>query len=440
MDEKEYRELLEKVRQKMVSSFSRAVGSFDSAAEENKIRDIIRSVIRETVGMDPTEALVARIFNDTARYGRLTEWLERDDIEEINVNAWDNTVIHFTDGRTEMRKDMFLSPEQAEDVIRKLLRERSGSLLDNSSSIAYAHLGATTRIAAVHSSLLREGSGAAASIRFVHKAKMNRRTLLGTTATEDMLFLLENLFRYGISICISGKTYSGKTNTAGYILNSLPSSCRIVTLEEVIREVDLTHDLEGNERNAVQLTTKESDDASARVTLAELFRASLRLNPSHIFVGEMRSEEAWNAQEASRSDHAVITTIHSKSAESAYLRMVTLAKQAYDFDDAFLLELMAEAFPIVVYQKRLENGRRVLMEVSECTGFDRNRGLSISSLYRFEVTRNSFDAEGNPVVEGHFEQTGTISRKLQSDLRQNGCPADVLKRLTEGGEPLCLVS
>lgn len=248
-----------------------------------------------------------------------------------------------------------------------------------------------------------------------------------------MLYLLENLLRYGTSICIAGKTFSGKTNTAGYLLSTLPPEKRIVSIEEIVREVDLTKTASGFPRNVVQLATKDSDDGQVRVTLADLFRATLRLNPDYIFVGEMRSEEAWNAQEAARTDHAVITTIHAKSAASAYTRMVTLAKQAYDFSDGFLLGIMTEAFPIAVYQRRLENGRRVIAGITECLGC-RGGAPILNELWRFAVDRNDTAADGAPIVEGHFEKLNDISQKLRSELLGNGMPDLTLERILNGGD------
>ena len=85
-----------------------------------------------------------------------------------------------------------------------------------------------------------------------------------------------------------------------------------------------------------------------------------------VCVGEMRSSEAYSAQEAARTGHTVLTTIHSNSCESTYRRMVTLCKRKYDISDETLMSLVTEAFPIIVFSKQLEDRKRKVMEIMEC--------------------------------------------------------------------------
>lgn len=431
----DYIRLLQGVQDYLATNFA---GAVDGGAEQS-VKTIIRRYLTEqgqAFGVRPDdEALCRRLYNDTAGYGCITDYLNRDDIEEININAFDSVYIHYTTGTTERLQQHFLSAEQAANAIKKLLRDQSKAVLDNAKPISFAHLNSDTRITAIHQSLLPENTGAAASIRFVQKAKQSRQTMLDGTATREMLLLLETLLRYGTSIAISGKTSSGKTNTAAYLLASLPDSCRIVSIEEGVREVDLVRrgDTRRPARNVVQLSTKDSEDEASAVTLADLFRVTLRLHPSCIFVGEMRSVEAWQAQEAARTDHAVITTIHARSSTAAYLRMVTLAKQAYDFSDDFLLKLMTEAFPIIVYQKQLEDGRRVIMQISECLGYEHSE-LKSQVLWQYTIDSNTMTADGKTEVRGHFEQKNRISTRLEEELRQNGCPDVILRAILKKEE------
>lgn len=52
----------------------------------------------------------------------------------------------------------------------------------------------------------------------------------------------------------------------------------------------------------------------------------------------------------------MVTTIHSNSSESTYRRMMTLAKRKYNMADDILMQIMVEAYPIVVFTKQLEDG------------------------------------------------------------------------------------
>ena len=77
---------------------------------------------------------------------------------------------------------------------------------------------------------------------------------------------------------------------------------------------------------------------------------ALRFNPEIICVGEMRSYEAYTAQEAARTGHTVLTTIHSNSCEATYRRMCTLCKRKYDIKDETLMALVTSISHYCLYE------------------------------------------------------------------------------------------
>ena len=108
----------------------------------------------------------------------------------------------------------------------------------------------------------------------------------------------------------------------------------------------------------------------------------LRKHPNVIGVGEMRSAaESLSAAESSRTGHTVCTTIHSNSCNSTYRRMMTLAKRKYNMDDSILMQIMVEAYPIIVFTKQLEDRSRKIMEIIE--GEDYRDGRLIAHSLHF---------------------------------------------------------
>ena len=104
---------------------------------------------------------------------------------------------------------------------------------------------------------------------------------------------------------------------------------------------------------------------------------------------------------------------------STYRRMMTLAKRKYSMDDAVLMEIMVEAYPIVVFTKQLEDRSRKIMEILE--GEDYRDGQLIShTLYKFEVEDNVTDEKGEIHVVGHHRKVGLISDTLKKRLLDNG--------------------
>lgn len=365
--------------------------------------------------------LVDKLYKDMAEFSFITDWIENADkykIEEININSWDDIEI-IADGVKSKTKERFNDPQHAVDVIRRMLQV-SNNVIDDGNPTALGSLAKNIRISALKSPILDEDVGIAASIRIVGAKSLSREKLSEATATGKMLEFLSSALRYGISICIAGNTGSGKTSTAGWLLSTIPDNKRIYTIEEGSREFDLIRrNADGSVRNSVIHTiTKTTVDGLNDVTQEDLLDFSLRFDPDIICVGEMRSREAFAAQEASRTGHTVITTIHSKTAVGAYMRMTTLAKRAYEFSDETLMKLMVEAFPIIVYQRQLEDHSRKITEIIEGEGYQ-NGNVVYRTLFRYVVDENIIEDDKTTVL-GHFDEPSGISDRLRSEFLRNG--------------------
>ena len=158
-----------------------------------------------------------------------------------------------------------------------------------------------------------------------------------------------------------------------------------------------------------------------------LLDMALRYHPDIICVGEMRSAEAYAAQEAARTGHGVLTTIHSNSSQATWRRMVTLCKRKHEMADDTLMDLVTEAFPIVVFAKQLEDKSRKIMEIMECeilpTGERR-----YNTLYHFKIEENRLE-DGKYRIKGRHEAVNPISESLQKRFIDNGMPQEVLTQL-----------
>ncbi len=385
-------------------------------------------------GLTQTE-LIDKLYSEMAEFSFLTKYIFGSGIEEVNINSWDNIVVQYSNGQNVKLDEKFESPEHAINIIRRMLHV-SGMVLDNTSPAILGHLSKNIRIAVLKTPLVDEDVGVAASIRIVNSQKLKKEDFIRSgTATEEMMDLLSTLVRYGVSTTVAGATSSGKTTLTGWLLSTIPYDKRILTIENGSRELDLVkRDENGNVLNEVIHTkTKESDDKKKSITQDDLLDMSLRFNPCYIVVGEMRDSEADAAQEAARTGHTVITTIHSNSCESTWHRMMTLCKRKPQHsDDNSIFNLVTEAFPIVVYAKQLENKQRRIMEIMECE-IKPNGKREFHSLYRYTITENRIE-NGKYVINGYHEKCANISPSLQRRLLENGMPIGEMKKLLEGGK------
>ena len=124
-----------------------------------------------------TKALIERLFVEMAEYSILTKYLSDPDLEEVNINGWDDIALTHLDGSIEKADEHFFSPGHAIDVVKKLL-QHSGMIIDNADPIAQGHLPNNTRITALKEPIVDADRGIAVSIRMLHPSRVDRANLL----------------------------------------------------------------------------------------------------------------------------------------------------------------------------------------------------------------------------------------------------------------------
>ena len=426
-----FSDVLKEVQEYISSKYSTLMVEGGSEEVKQQVKRYITKYIcdyRITVKGKTQEQLIDDLYTEMAEFSFLTKYIFGTGIEEIDINSWRDIEIQYNDGRCEKLEEHFESPEHAVNVIRRMLHV-SGMVLDNASPAVLGHLSKNIRIAVLKTPLVDEDVGIAASIRIVNPQSLKKENFVdGGTATGEMLDFLAECLRYGISICVAGATSSGKTTLAGWLLTTIPDGKRIFTIENGSRELALVREKDGKVTNSVIHTlTRYSENEKQNIDQDMLLDMALRFNPEIICVGEMRSSEAYTAQESARTGHTVLTTIHSNSCESTYSRMRTLCKRKYDMDDEVLMDLVTEAFPIVVFAKQLEDKSRKIMEIMECeilpTGERR-----YNTLYHFKIEENRLE-DGKYRIKGRHEAVNPISESLQKRFIDNGMPQEVLTQL-----------
>jgi general secretion pathway protein E len=124
-------------------------------------------------------------------------------------------------------------------------------------------------------------------------------------------------FPYGL-VLLSGPTGSGKTTTLYSSVNRLNHDERnIITIEDPV-------EYRFNDINQVQVNT------AAGITFASGLRATMRLDPDVILVGEIRDREtAEIAIQASLTGHLVLSSIHANNTVGAIFRLLDLGIEPF---------------------------------------------------------------------------------------------------------------
>ena len=367
------------------------------------------------VGGMSAQVLADRLYGDMAGFGFLDKYIADPDIEEINGNSWRDIEIVTRSG-WHKAPERFLSPQHAEDTLRKMVR-LGGLVLDGTSPTVDSYITQGIRISAMIPPITDRRSGAVFSIRRQRMAKVTKQQLVEwRTATPEMLDFLVLCINHGVSVGFAGKTGSGKTTDIAFLLNAANKNSRIYTIEET-RELDLfSTDDQGNAQNRVIHTCiRPSDMESADVDMNDLLRKAMRFSPDIIAVAEMRGAEAMTAQEAARTGHVVVTSLHANSARKAYGRILSMCQMSgTNISTNILIGFVAEAFPIMVFKRQFPDGTRRIMEIVEATGV-RDGVVQARTLFRFE--------------DGQFVQMDGISDSLAMTLLENGAPAASVGRV-----------
>lgn len=377
------------------------------------------------------DGLISRLYSEMVEYSILTPYLGSPDLDEININSWDDVVLTFSDGRMEKTPEHFRDPQHAVDIVKRLLHH-SGMIIDNATPIAQGHLPNNTRITAIKNPVVDEECGISVSIRLLHPQRIDRQCLIDSgMATEEIISFLEMCIRYGISVVVAGRTSSGKTTLLNALLSSIPDDKRIYTIESGARELFLVKRNRFGEvqNNVVHTLSRPSENQAYNITQENLVVAALRFDPDIVVVGEIRDAEANSAVEASLTGHTVVTTVHSGPAEAAHGRISLLCQRRFQLGMEVSLAQSRQAFPVVVFAHKCEDNSRKVMDVSECFVSPEGK-TEYRCLYRYNITENLCE-NGKYTINGHFEKVNAPSEHLRTQLTRSGVPLEILKRFTE---------
>lgn len=376
-------------------------------------------------GYTPAQ-VIDLIYREMCEYSILTPYLGSPDLEEINVNGWDDIALTMLDGSIVKLDEHFQSPQHAVDIIKRLLHH-SGMIIDNATPMAQGHLPNNTRITALKEPIVDAERGVSVSIRLLHPARVNLQNLIETGfATPEMVAFLCMCIRYGVPFVVAGATSSGKTTLLNAIMTSIPDNKRVFTIESGSRELSLVRrDAQGNVvNNVVHTLSRPSDNPAYDITQEDLVVASLRFNPDVVCVGEMRDVECYSAVEASLTGHTVVSTVHAGPGPAAHMRIALLCQKRFPIDFSTSLVQAGQAFPLVVYAHKLENNQRRIMDISECI-ITPSGEREYRCLYDFRITKNTVE-NGEFVVDGQFGKPNVMSESLKRRLIQYGVPQDEL--------------
>ena len=131
------------------------------------------------------------------------------------------------------------------------------------------------------------------------------------------------------------------------------------------------------------------------------------------------------AQEAARTGHTVITSLHANSARMAYKRILSMCQMSdTKITTHVLMGMVIEGFPIMVFKKQMPDGKRRIMEIVEATG-SWDGDVQANTLFRYSI---------HPDCRGEFVRVNGISEQLADLMLENGANPALVEHFRQGPE------
>jgi len=374
----------------------------------------IRSLITDLMNQQATplstterRLIIDEILNEIFGLGPLEPLLADTSINDILVNTFDQVFVE-RDGRLERSSVTFKDDYHLMQIIDRIV-SRVGRRIDESSPMVDARLPDGSRVNAIIPPLSIDGPHL--SIRKFRKDALSGEDLLRYgSLTAPILELLSGCVKSRLNVLISGGTGAGKTTLLNVLSCFIPSTERIVTIEDSA-ELQLRQD------HVVRLETRPPNiEGEGQITQRQLVINSLRMRPDRIVVGEVRSGEAIDMLQAMNTGHdGSLTTIHANTPRDALARLETMVAMAgFQLPPRAVKEQIASAVNVVVQVARHSDGTRRVTSLSEIVGMEENV-ITMQEIFNFE--KLGIDERGR--VLGRFRPTG-IRPRFTDRLRISG--------------------
>lgn len=410
--EKDMASLRRRLQQKLMEEIESRKSVSDEELWELIDRAVLEAGQAEYIPLKEKKDLRIRLFDSFRRLGILQELIDDRQVTEIMVNGHEKVFIE-RGGRTMLWEKSFDSREQLEDMIQQIVG-RVNRMVNVSNPVVDARLEDGSRVHVVLPPIALDGP--AVTIRkFPEPITMEKLIGYGSI-TEEAAGFLRILVQSGYNIFISGGTNSGKSTFLNALSAFIPQEERVITIEDSaelkIQQVD----------NLVRMEARNANsEGEGQVTIRDLIRAALRMNPSRIIVGEVRSGEAFDLLTAFNTGHSGMGTGHANSPQDMLSRLESMVLMAADLPLPAIRTQICAAIDILVHLGRLRDRSRRVLAIAEIAGMDRGE-IRLNPLFAFrEKGEDKLHEQGKSggeartrvleAVEGRLEAVGSLIRR-----------------------------
>ena len=362
-----------------------------------QIEQIGDKVLQERSLALPTRVrarLVREVYYEVRGYGPIHPLVEDPTLTEIMVNG-PKQVWAERDGKLFLTDRVFKDDAHVMRVIDRIVTPL-GRRIDEASPMVDGRLPDGSRVNAIIPPLALHGPHL--NIRKFSRVPYTADDLTAFgTYTRQIMEFLKACVVGRLNVIVSGGTGSGKTTTLNVLSSFIPSSERIVTIEDAA-------ELRLQQEHVVSLESRPPNiEGRGEITIRHLVRNSLRMRPDRIIVGETRGGEALDMLQAMNTGHdGSLSTAHTNSPRDTLSRLETMVLMAgTDLPSRAIREQVSSAISLIVHQARYRDGSRKCTHVSEIQGMEGDT-IVLQDLFLF--IQEGVDKDGN--VIGYHTATG----------------------------------
>lgn len=274
----------------------------------------------------------------------LKDLLANENITDISFNGEE---IYYKDNlKGRVKSEISISSNEAYSFLRQI-----ANLTDSQFSFTNPILDVSVgryRINGTHSSISRKNRENVVNFSIRVGYDKLRICENGEFINERVLKILLLAIKNKLSIVISGKTGTGKTEFQKFLISKMKENTRLVMIDN-INELE-TDFFSKNLDSQTWLLLNNNQN----LDFDSLIKNALRSNPDWIIIGETRGSEMLSALNSAMTGHPTITTLHSRNCESTYNRMTRMCminNKTLSYDET-LIDVY-EHFKLIVHLKSL---------------------------------------------------------------------------------------
>lgn len=355
----------------------------DLQVSSSRRKEIVDSLVAELKGLGPLQSLI-----------------DNDAISDIMINGYQNVFVE-VDGKVTKSSIRFVDEQQL-ITIAKRIAANVGRRVDESTPLCDARMSDGSRVNIVVPPLSLDGTSI--SIRKFKEQKIQLDNLVDFGAMSMKMARFLSIACYcKCNILISGGTGSGKTTLLNALSGFIHESERVVTIEDAA-------ELQLQKPHVVRLETRPPNiEGTGKVTARDLVINSLRMRPDRVIVGECRGGEAFEMLQAMNTGHdGSMSTLHANTPRDAISRVESMVMMATsNLPLEAIRRTIVSAVDIIVQVKRLHDGSRKIIHISEISGLEGDQ-VVMDDIFRYESNSDSSEER----VQGEFLSAGLSQRSI----------------------------